>query len=363
MRPQTADAPSSAASRLIAAALACALSLAVACSSGAADAPPTTWKTTLGELGYSEVLVPTDTISTASEYLAVNRSPQIPITLPPNARQGHDQVWVLYAHLVLEFEPDSGAGAVQITADVNDRTSHQLVVVNGGRGYRANHAELPGGENPSYTLDRLQTYRIANYAQTGGIKPGEGHLTFKLWIQGEARVKRLAFLEDTALMRFPIPAPTPRPQPSARAPVPVLHMQPSARDSTLAVGREFALDLRLTSDDLPVKSPSVQVIDPDNAFRIEYNPDARMDALSGTRTLRYAITPLKAGERPLYFSASTANAGNPEVRLIATVHERDSLLARLSRPPMLWMALTGFSTIASWTVCFYVWRRPLSDKR
>lgn len=362
MRPKMADALSSAASPLIAAALACALSLAVACSSDN-DAPPTAWKTTLGELGYSEVHVPPDILSTDSEYPAANRSPQIPITLPPNARQGYDQVWVLYAHLVLEFEPDSGAGAVQITADVNNRTSHQLNVVNGGRGYRANHAELPGGGIPSYTLDRLQTYRIANYAQTGGIKPGEGHLTFKLRIQGEARVKRLAFLEDTALMRFPIPAPTPRPQLSARPPVPVLHMQPSARDSTLAVGREFVLDLRLTSDGWPVKSPSVQVIDPDNAFRIEYNPDARMDILSGTKTLRYFLTPLKAGEYPIYFSASTANAGNPEVRLIATVHGRDSFLLRLSRPPMLWMALTGFSTIASWAVCVYVWRRPFQNKR
>ena len=314
------------------------------------NAKTPTWKTTLGTLGYSEVSVPTDKVpAITSPAEALNRSIPVPITLPSDARQSNDQGWILYTNFVLEFEPDSGPGWVQISADVNDRTAIQLTVENYGVGYWAKWVELINGSSRVYTLDPSQTYHIANYAQVGGIKPGQGQLAFQLIIFGEARVKRLVFLEDTALIRIPLAVPT-------------LQMQPSARDSVLAVGREFALDLQLTSDGWPVKSPSVQVIDPDNAFRIEYNPDAHMDALSGTKTLRYAITPLKAGERPLYFSASTANAGNPEVRLIATVHERDSFILRLSRPPMLWVALTGFSTLASWAVCVYVWRRPLRNR-
>ena len=172
-------------------------------------------------------------------------------------------------------------------------------------------------------------------------------MTFKLRIYDEARVNRLVFLEDTALIRIPLAYPT-------------LRMEPFARDSALAVGREFALDLRLASLGWPVKSPKIRFIDPNGAFRVESAPEPPVGVLSGRQTLRYALTPLKAGEHPLYFSASTANAGNPEVRLITNVHARDSFLTRLSRPPLLWLALTGFSTVASWTVFFYV-RRITSD--
>ena len=343
---------------IIAAVAICAALIIVGCSFASdglgvsSDPAALSWKRTLGDLGYSEVSVPTDILATASDPLAMNKSIPIPITLPSDARQDEpadarqndDQGWILYASFILEFEPDSGPGWVQISADVNDHTSIQLIVRSNGSRYLAKQLELINGSSRIYTLDHLQVYDIANYAQTGGIKPGQGRLTFKLRIYDEARVKRLVFLEDTALIRIPLAYPT-------------LRMEPFARDSALAVGREFALDLRLTSLGWPVKSPKIRFIDPNGAFRVESTtPEAPVDVLSGRQTLRYALTPLKAGEHPLYFSASTANAGNPKVRLITNVHERDSVLTRLSRPPLLWLALTGFSTVASWTVFFYVRR-------
>ncbi len=279
----------------------------------------------LKDLGFSHVEVPLHEEGRSLGPRLERWGASVPISLPEGAQQGPEDWWLLYTHFLVEFDEDTGPGNVTINAGINGRTAIQLIITSHGhgKGFTASQLELVTGWTETFTLAPQQTYAIANYSQKAGIIPGPGRLSFGLRKTNEVRVKRLVFFDDTKLIRIPLG--TPR-----------LQIDASLPKEAMVVGREVPLSVHLSSSRWPVKSASIRVVDPDEAFEIERPPDEGVKTLSGTHTLLYRITPVKSGEHPLFFRASTRNAGNPQARFDAMVYERGEAPSESWQRPWMW---------------------------
>ena len=286
------------------------------------------WKMTLRDLGHSQVSVPTGE--------AVNRSETISIALPDDTQQGPIDWWLLYTHFTIEFDPTSGPGIVWVSAGTNNRIAVQLKITirDPGSGFLASRVELLNGPSREFTLDPTQTYSIANYLQVRGVQPGHNELKFQLRKTGDVRVERLVFLDDTSLIRIPIGTPK-------------LEIDASFPGEGIVLGREFPLDIHLSSSRWPVKSPAIHVLDPIEAFQIEALSKESIRSLNGTQTLAYRLTPVAYGS---FYGALCVDISVPNLKLAGTREFPSKLVDWIeSIPSMLEMAYSMGDVTSSTT--------------
>jgi hypothetical protein len=258
----------------------------------------------LETLGAQDLLVRGDATRSLSRDLV--------FTLPVNAHQGGTTWYSLHTHFVVVLDRHSGSGWVYASGSTNGRAvvQDQLRVVRRRGRLKTTWSKvgLIGGNQDGVVSGERIELTDENFAQLAGIKPGRNTLHFQLETYGDARVKSLRVLPDTALKASPI-------GPGA------LDLRVSATPGPrLEVGELLTITARLVNKGgLPVRNVILSLSYQPSSFRLVRGHREKIAVIGKEPVTRvFVVRALSLGPQKLSLGVDSVNS-SPSAVLTPTV--------------------------------------------
>lgn len=125
--------------------------------------------------------------------------------LPPGAKQGRRQWYLMHLHFAITFAQGSKSGLAYVSGLTDRRAAAQVQFrlrpgEDGRRRIAWQSLDLIRGEVKQATSSRTVQVDFKNYLQLAGVRPGTNRLTFRLERFGGVRVARLQIFSDSGLI-------------------------------------------------------------------------------------------------------------------------------------------------------------------
>ena len=271
--------------------------VAVLSSAGAERDSPVTLDSygfwSLERLGYSDLDVPVSQTGAVSAHYV----------LPPDARQGPDDWYLIRLHVALEFSETSPPGRVYIEAATNGAAAAMLTVsfeVEAGQPKLTwDGVSLGEGSRHEQVDSRRSEIRYSNYVQYSGVKGGDNVLTFGLEQLTGARLKNLLVLAADSGVEFTHKSP----------PKLEIKVEPTAK--RVDVGDELNLNLEIRNHgDWSLSEVVAETRPDDSALQVDGQSVQRLSLVDGVAVGSFALTARQSGIHRVSVRASGGGAAS-----------------------------------------------------
>lgn len=292
---------------------------------------------TIKALGYSDIVMPTDS--------QIQLSESVKYRLPKGATQGQKTWYLIFLHFIMEVDEDTDEGLIYLSGGTNDRTAAQirLETLGPNRGVIWSIVDMINGSQTGLSFGNRIELSTVNFLQYGGVFAGDNFLNFQLERFGGAKVKRLVILEDSGIIRTPLGPPK-------------LELDVTVPRRRVKAGDEFTVTVHLKNKGWPAKDVKLLAIYPQDGLEAVTPDFYYLPSFRGKSPLRFTFKVLKEGLSNLEIKATGRSGGGTrrilEVNTLATPRER----MYLGLPWHFWIGV-GLVAVVALLLVSVVYRR------
>jgi hypothetical protein len=239
--------------------------------------------------------------------------------LPPNAKQGGGEWYLVRLHYELVIAKDSGPGTIYLWASTNGRGAASIEIEvqrrNGEIRVKGNDLGMVTGSRRWTQRGLVRESTFENYLQYSGVKGGKNTLSFAFIVLGKARFERWRIFEDSGVVR-------------AHSGPAKIELTPFITDRDIVPGERFSIryEIRNTSRMPLPPGGRVSIVTPsNNALRVIGTSSRHVEGIPGLAKAvgSFELKAKCAGSIPVTLESSSWG-GSPSVRLAVKVRKRST---------------------------------------